>query len=160
MPRRNPGVRGLSYVQVNHGRVTNWSVNQDVADAKARIERDFPRIRVRWDHETQEHLVTQTDSEGTETLLFATRSFHEDLIRARIGRANNENSDPLDEVDRYNSAVEREQDRQFSEQMADVGQRLAHAFGQDGLTVRPRMGPLSVPMRKSRHLQNFEVPNR
>ena len=160
MSRRSPGVGGLSYVQANAaGRITRFTLSGDVMSARSRIERDYPNIRIWWDNDNEEHCVCQLFP-GGEELVFATKTFHEPLIRARLERARNDRSDPLDDVDRYNAEVEKEQDRQFSEKMGDVGERLAFAFAQDGLTVRPRMTPLSVPLRKKRTLMNFDIPNR
>lgn len=162
--RRNPGARGLSYLESNpDGRITRTTISMDVLDARRRIERDYPSVRCYQDNENREHLVTQRDSTGTETLVFAipfARGFHEDLVRARLERSRNDKSDPLEEIEKYNTAVEKEQEYQFSQKLGDVGERLAFAFAQDGLTVRPRMTPVGIPLRKRKQLQNFEMPNR
>jgi hypothetical protein len=159
--RRNPGVGGLSFLEANpNGRIERYTLSRDVIDARARIERDFPNIRVWWDNENREHVVCQRDGRGEETLVFATKTFHEQLIRDRLGRANNENSDAFEEIERWNAAVEAEQDRSFSEKIGEVGEKLAHAFAADGVTVRPRMAPLSVKMKKRKILQNYELSNR
>jgi hypothetical protein len=159
--RRNPGVGGLSFVEANpSGRIERYTLSREVIDARARIERDFPNIRVWWDNENKEHVVCQRDGRGEESMVFASQSFHEQLIRDRLGRANNENSDAFEEIERHNAAMEAEQDRVFSEKISEVGEKLAHAFAQDGLTVRPRMAPLSTGMKKRKILQNYELPNR
>lgn len=158
MSRRNPGVGGLSFVEANPtGRIERFVLSKDVIEARARIERDYPNIRIWWDNENQEHCVVQTDLEGNETLVFATKSFHEQLVRTRLESARNDKSDPLEDIDKWNEAVEREQDRQFSDRMGAVGEKLAFAFAQDGLTVRPRMTPRSVAIRKKKTLMNFEI---
>lgn len=156
--RRNPGLRGLTYVQANpDGRIVKYTLSSDVMEAARRIERDFPNLRVWWDNENEEHVIVERDSWGNEELVFATKSFHEDLVRARLHRARNDLSDPLDDIDRYNAEVEAEQERQLSERIYEVGEKLAHAFAADGLTVRPRMTPRSVPLRKVNKLQNFDL---
>lgn len=159
--KRSPGVTGLSYVEANPGgRVSRKTISRDVLDARRRIERDYPNVRCYTDHETSEHLVTQRDSTGTETLVFATpfsSGFHEGIIRARLERARNDKSDPLEDIDAWNRMMEDEQDKALTEQMAQVGEKLAFAFAQDGLTVRPRMTPRSVPMKKLNKLQNYEL---
>lgn len=162
--RRNPGVRGLSYVEANPGgRITRSTVDVGVLDARRRIERDYPNVRCYSDLENREHLVVERDSTGTETLIFAipfARGFHEAVVRTRLERARNDRSDPLEELDKYNAEVEKEQERRFQDQMGEVGEKLAFAFAQDGLTVRPRMVPVGVPLKKRKQLQNFEMPNR
>jgi hypothetical protein len=162
--RRNPGVRGLSYVEANPGgRISRTTVDEGVLDARRRIERDYPNVRCYSDLENKEHLVTQRDGTGTETLVFAIpfeRGFHEGVVRARLERGRNDKSDPLDEIEKHNAAVEKEQERQFADKMGDVGEKLAFAFAQDGLTVRPRMVPVGVNLKKKKQIQNFEMPNR
>lgn len=158
LSRRNPGVRGLTYVQANAaGRIQRFTLSQDVIDARARIERDYPNIRIWWDAENEEHCICQVDSWGSESLVFATKSFHEQLVRRRIDEADNTKSDPFEAIEKYNAELEAEEDRRFSEKMGEVGERLAHAFAADGLTVRPRMAPLSVKLRKVNRLQNFDL---
>lgn len=159
--RRSSGVTGLTFEEANPGgRITRSTISSDVLDARTRIERDYPRVRCYTDLETREHVVTQRLADGTEELVFAipfARGFHEELIRARLERARNDLSDPLEEIDKYNAAVEAEQEHRFSEQIGDIGEKLAHAFAQDGLTVRPRMVPMSVRMRKPSRLQNHDL---
>src|SRR3954451_16534308 len=103
--RRNPGVRGLSYIEANPGgRITRTTLDEGVLDARRRIERDYPNVRCYSDLENHEHLVVERIPDGTETLVFAipfARGFHEGLVRARLERSRNDISDPLEEVDRY-----------------------------------------------------------
>lgn len=159
--KRVPGVTGLTYEEANPGgRVTRSTISQEVMDARRRIERDYPNVRCYSDLETKEHLVTQRDATGTESLVFAVpfkRGFHEDLIRARLERARNDKSDPFDDIEAWNAKVEAEQDRRFTEKIHQVGEKLAFAFGQDGLTVRPRMVPRSIPLKKLSRLQNYQI---
>jgi hypothetical protein len=143
-----------------NGRITRTTISTDVLDARRRIERDYPNVKCYQDNETKEHLVTQRDATGTETLVFAipfARGFHEDLVRARLERARNDKSDPLEEIEKYNAAVEAQQEKDFSDKIGEVGEKLAFAFAQDGLTVRPRMAPQSVKLRKKLQLQNYEI---
>jgi hypothetical protein len=159
--KRVPGVTGLTYEEANPGgRVTRSTISTEVLDARRRIERDYPNVRCYSDLETKEHLITQRDATGTETLVFATpfaRGFHEELIRARLERARNDKSDPFEEIEAWNARVEAEQDRRFTERIHEVGEKLAFAFGQDGLTVRPRMVPRSIKLRKINKLQNYQI---
>lgn len=151
---------GLTMVEVNHGRVEKTTFDRTVEDAKARIHRDYPRVEVLWDHEAKEHLITQHGLDGTHSLVFSTPHFHEDLIRLELDRRNLENGrDPLEEVDRHNDHLDAEFDRRISERVHEAGEKLAWAFAADGLTVRPKMTPLSVQMRKKKILSNFEVPD-
>lgn len=160
MSRRNPGVSGLTYVEANGDRISRYTLSQDVIDARKRIERDYPNIRIWWDGENQEHCVCQIDGHGTETLVFATRTFHEDLIRVRLEKANNLRSDPFEEIEKHNAEVDRRQEAALVEKVHEAGEKLAHAFAQDGLTVRPRMIPISVKRYKNNRLRNFEAPSR
>jgi hypothetical protein len=65
--------------------------------------------------------------------------------------------DPLAVVDAHNEAREREIDYEFGQKVGDIGEKLAFAFGQDNLTHRIRMSPLSVKLKKRRALQNYEI---
>ncbi len=152
---------GLSFVEANaSGRIVRYSLSRDVIEARSRIERDFPNLRIWWDNENQEHVIVERDKHGDETLVLATPMFHEAMIREYLYLHDNSKFDPLDEVDKHNAAVEAEQDRRFSERMGEIGEKLAHAFAADGLTVRPRMAPLSIPLKKRKILSNYEIPNR
>lgn len=127
---------GLTFTEVNGGRVTTYGFDADVLEAKHRIEQEFD-VRVLWDNERHEHLIVQTEYDGTQSLVFATKTFYEEEIRKRLYDA--QTGDVLDKIDAHNAALEADQDRRFSDQMGDVGERLAHAFAKDGLTVRPKV---------------------
>lgn len=147
-------------MEVNRGRVTTFTFDRDVIEARRRIERDFPEIKVLWDQHTREHLIVEHCRDGTDRLVFATPRFHEDLIRARLADADSLRTDPFEAVEKYNEAVEKDQERRIGEKIQEAGEKLAFAFAQDGVTVRPRMTPLSVQLRKARRLQNYDIPNR
>lgn len=163
MSRRNPGTGGLSFVQANAGRVERYTFSPEVERARRNIEREFPRIQVLWDHETHEHLIVQTDVLGHEqTLLFATRMFVEDVIRARLHAMDNSKRDVLADIDKTNEEVERDIDRRMTDRIHEAGEKLAHAFAQDGLTVRPRISFSDTPLRafNTSRKRNFEAPSR
>lgn len=134
--RRTPARPGLSFVEANGGRLSTYTFDTEVMDARERLKREFPSLEFLWDHDEHEHLIVGTDTEGTQYLVFACKTFHEEEIRARCHRADNTKSDPLDEIDKHNAAMEKEQDRRFENQMGDVGEKLAWAFGKDGITHR------------------------
>lgn len=161
MSRRNStAVRGLSFVDSFADRYEVYTFDPEVIEARKRIEADFPRLQCLWDKDRKEHVIVEHCNDGTDRLVFAIKTFHEDLIRARLHKADHNNFDPLDEIDKYNEALEKQLDDQMYEQVREAGEKLAHAFAQDGLTVRPRMAPLSVSLKRKRALPNFEAPTR
>jgi hypothetical protein len=150
--RRNLSKPGLSYVDANKGRVGVYTFEKDVEEARARIEREYPTLRVLWDFETKEHLIVEKCLDGVERLYFATKTFYEDEIRERIrigDDAARRNEDPFDAIERANEEREKRIDAELADKIGDVGQKLAHAFAKDGLTVRPRMVPRSIKLRST-----------
>lgn len=119
--------------------MSTYTFDQEVIDARGRLEHDFPELRFLWDNETHEHLIIEHCKDGTDALVFKTKTFLEQAIRERLHRADCLLSDPFDEIEKHNDAIEREQDRRFEDQIGDVGERLAWAFAKDGLTVRPKI---------------------
>lgn len=145
---------------VAKGKYITYGMDREVERAYRAIERDYPRLQCAWDKENKEHMIVEHCKDGATRLVLNSRSFHEDLIRTRIERANSDKFDPLEEVERAEAEANARIDAELSERLGDVGEKLAHAFAQDGLTVRPRMTPQSVKLRKARSLRNFEAPQR
>src|SRR4051794_27881020 len=110
MSRRNLARAGLSYVDANRGRVGVYTFEQEVQDAKARIERDYPSLQVLWDFETKEHLIIEHCLDNVDRLYFASKTFVEEEIRERIqvgDDAARRNEDPFDAVEKWNAERER-----------------------------------------------------
>ena len=158
---RSAATPGLSYVEaIAKGRFVSYDISAEVLRAYKNIERDYPRLQCLWDKEYHEHHIVEHCRNGDLSLVLISKSFHEDLIRARIERANSEKFDPMDEIEEAEKEVERKHDEMLHEAVGAAGEKLAHAFAQDGLTVRPRMTPRSITMKKKRTLRNFEAPTR
>lgn len=158
---RAAGAVGLSFVEaVAKGQYVTYGISKEVETAYRNIERDYPRLRCAWDQENKEHMIHEYCADGVHRLVLNSKSFHEDLIRVRLERANSAKFDPMDEIEAAERAVDARQDAMLHEAIGNAGEKLAHAFAADGLTVRPRMAPLSVAMRKKRTLPNFEAPTR
>lgn len=146
--------------EVAKGRFVHYGISAEVDRAYREIERDFPRLRCSWDKENKEHIIVEYCGDGEHRLVLSSRTFQLDLIRLRLHRADSTKFDPLDEIEAAEAAVERAKDARLHEAIGDAGEKLAVAFAQDGLTVRPRMTPRSVKLRKARPLRNFEAPTR
>lgn len=158
---RAPGAVGLSFVEaVAKGKYVTYGVSKDVERAYRNIERDYPRLRCAWDQDNKEHMVVEYCADGEHRLVLNSKSFHEDLIRSRIERSDSTKFDPMDEIEQAEIEVQKREDEMLHEAVGAAGEKLAHAFAADGLTVRPRMTPRSVAMRKKHTLPNFEAPTR
>lgn len=161
---RRPAAPGLSYATaIANGRFVTTDLSADVLIVYRAIERDFPRLQCLWDKEEAEHVILErcTDHELRMVMNRPGRlGFPEDLIRAKLHRADSTKFDPMDEIERAEREAEKLKDERLHQALGDAGQKLAHAFAQDGLTVRPRMTPRSITMRRKRSLPNFEAPTR
>lgn len=158
---RTAGAVGLSFVEaVAKGKYVTYGLSRDVERAYRAIERDYPRLQCAWDQENKEHMIVEHCKDGSTSLVLNSRSFHEDLIRIRIERANSEKFDPMEEIELAEAEANKRIDDELHERIGAAGEKLAHAFAADGLTVRPRMTPRSVAMRKRHSLRNFEAPTR
>jgi hypothetical protein len=158
---RSAATPGLSYVEgLANGRLEIYDLSAEVLKAYRNIERDFPRLQCMWDKEYKEHHVVEHCSDHELRLVLTSKTFHEDLIRTRIHRADSTKFDPMDEIEAAEVAVQRREDEMLHEAVGNAGEKLAHAFAADGLTVRPRMTPCSVKMKSRRTLPNFEAPTR
>lgn len=145
---------------VAKGKYVTYGMDRDVERAYRSIERDYPRLQCAWDNENKEHMIVEHCKDGSTSLVLNSRSFHEDLIRLRIERANSDKFDPMEEIAAAERDVERRSDKAMHEAVGAAGEKLAHAFAADGLTVRPRSTPLSIRMRRRKTLANFEAPTR
>lgn len=158
---RAAGAVGLSFVEaVAKGKFVQYGLSQEVERAYRNIERDYPRLRCAWDQENKEHIIHEYCTDGVHRLVLNSKTFHEDLIRSRLERANSEKFDPMDEIEAAERDADKRRDDNLREAIGAAGEKLAHAFAADGLTVRPRMTPRSVAMRKKNSLRNFEAPTR
>lgn len=152
---------GLEFVEAEaNGRLVRYGLSREVMRAYKNIERDYPRLRCSWDQENKEHVIAEHCRDGQHRLVLSSRHFNEDLIRVQLERANSDKFDPLKEIDEAEKAAKKAIDDRLREKIGAAGEKLAHAFAADGLTVRPRMTPLSVKMRKKKVLPNFEAPTR
>lgn len=152
---------GLVYTQGQaNGRFTTYQVSPDLKQAYESIQRDYPNLRCFWDNENNEHVILEDCRDGVQRLVFTSKTFHEDLIRVKLNRADSTKFDVMDEIEEAEKFAEAEENRQTRELVGAAGEKLAKAFADDGLTERTRMTPLSVKMRRARRLPNFEAPTR
>jgi len=151
---------GLSFAEgIAKGRYVITTVSRDVLDAYKSIERDFPRLRCWWDNENKEHVVVEHCTDGSISIVLTSPHFVEDLIRLQIHRADSTKFDPLKEIEESEKQFEKYWDDRLHDQIGDAGERLAFAFAQDGLTVRPKIA-FNTRMHRKRTLPNFEAPTR
>lgn len=127
MKRKVPAP-GLSYVDVNPGRLVTF--HQDVLGYKAVIEGRWPELKCIWDTDAMEWIITETDREGTESLVFATKILGEHTME-RLGKADNAKSDAFEEIETWNAKMEREQDARNADLIHDVAEKLAWAIRKD-----------------------------
>jgi hypothetical protein len=161
---RTAGAAGLVFAEaMSSGKFVTYGLDREVERVYRAIERDYPRLQCAFDNENKEHTILEHCKDGRHRLVLARPAcigFPEDIVRLQIERANSEKFDPLKEIDEAEKAVEKRRDERLHEAIGDAGEKLAHAFAQDGLTVRPRMTPQSIALKRRRALQNFEAPKR
>lgn len=151
---------GLHFVEaLANGRLVTTVVDPEVSQAYKNIERDWPNLRCYWDNEEKEHVVAEVCKDGVTRLVYHSRKFHEDLVRLAIHRADSTKFDPMDEIEEAEKQMERDEERRIADIVGDVGEKLAKAFADDGLTVRPKVA-FNTRMHKKRRLRNFEAPTR
>lgn len=126
--KRSVPLPGLSYVDANRGRLCTFT--EDVLGYKEAIQARWPELQVVWDKENEEWVIIETDREGTQSMVFATASLGQHTID-RLNRAQNCNSDALQEIESWNTRMEKEEERLFSEKIGAVGEKLAWAFRKD-----------------------------
>lgn len=126
--RRRVPTPGLSYVDANGGRLTSFQ--DDVLGYKTVIESRWPELKVLWDHENLEWVITQVDTEGSECLVFATKTLGEPTLE-RLGRADNCRSDPFSDIEDWNDAMDRAQEKYNTERLNEAGEKLAWAIRKD-----------------------------
>lgn len=127
MKRKVPSP-GLSYVDVNPGRLITF--HEDVLGYKSVIEARWPELKVMWDIESMEWVITQVDREGTESLVFATKILGEHTLE-RLGDADNSKSDPFKAVEDWNAKMEAAQEARNADRIHEVGEKLAWAIRKD-----------------------------
>jgi hypothetical protein len=150
---------GLHFVEaLANGRLVTTVVDPEVSRAYKNIERDWPNLRCYWDKEQKEHVVAEMCVDGELRMVYHHRTFHEDLVRLAIHRADSTKFDPMDEIEEAEKQMERDEERRIADLVGDVGEKLAKAFADDGLTVRPRVS--MGAMHRKRRLRNFEAPTR
>lgn len=153
-------VGGLHFVEaLANGRLVTTVVDPEVSQAYKQIEQEWPNLRCYWDNDNKEHVVAEICRDGQTRLVFASPRFHLDIVRAQIHRADSTKFDPLDEIEAAEKEMDRNEERRIADLVGDVGEKLAHAFAQDGLTVRPRVA-FGDKMHRKRTLRNFEAPTR
>lgn len=161
MAPRNLAAPGLSYVDANAGRVGVYTFSAEVLAIKRQVEETWPELQVLWDHETREHLIIEHCRDGTDRLVLTTRNLTgimDRLMKADCARQGQE--DPFVMLEKEEKELQAAMDKELSEKIQEAGERLAFAFAQDGVTVRPRMAPLSTKLKRRKALPNFEAPAR
>lgn len=144
---------------ISKGRYVTWNLSPEVLRSYAAIERDFPRLKCWWDQENKEHVVMELCADQSYSLVCATPHFIEDLVRHKIHRADSTKFDPMKEIEQAEKDMEKYYDDRLHEQVSEAGEKLAHAFAADGLTVRPRVA-FNTGMHRKHPLPNFEAPTR
>lgn len=119
---------GLSYVDANRGRLCTFT--SDVLGYKETIQAMWPELQVVWDHENEEWAIIETDKLGAQSLVFATKSLGQHTVE-RLQRAQNCNSDALEEIESWNARLEREREQKATEALHEVGEKLAWAIRKD-----------------------------
>lgn len=158
---RRAAAPGLAFVEgIAKGRFVTYDLSAEVLRAYRNIERDFPRLQCLWDQENREHLILEHCSDHELRAVLTSKTFYEDNIRSRLARADSTKFDPIKEIEEAEEAMERAHDERMHELIGAAGEKLAHAFAQDGLTVRPRMVPVSMRMQRRKSLRNYEAPTR
>jgi hypothetical protein len=127
MKRKVPAP-GLSYVDVNRGRLVTFQ--DDVLGYKAVIEGRWPELQVIWDKENEEWVIIETDKEGAQSLVFATKALGEHTLE-RLGRADNSKSDPFEDVESWNARMEKAQEAHNADIIHAAGEKLAWAIRKD-----------------------------
>lgn len=126
--RRQVPSPGLSYVDVNPGRLITF--HEDVLGYKSVIEARWPALKCMWDTDSMEWVITQKDSEGTESLVFATKILGEHTLE-RLGDADNSKSDPFKAIEDWNAKMGILQEKRNAELIHEVGEKLAWAIRKD-----------------------------
>jgi hypothetical protein len=133
MTRRRQAQIGLSYVDANRGRVV--SIESDVLEIGRRIEERWPELEAFWDKDQMEYIVIEHCKDGVDRFVCARPYLDERLIQDLEAADTHKRGqeDPVATVDALNAAIEARHDREFSELIGDVGERLAHALHKDGV---------------------------
>lgn len=139
--KRKTPAPGISYLDANSHRLI--TIQDDVLGIKKRIEDTWPELRVYFDTEAEEWVITQIDRHNTESLLFTTPS----LSEATMLRIQQAEADPWESIQKAEAEADREHERRVADLCGDVGERLAHAFARDGLTVRSKISTF-IPNRE------------
>lgn len=136
MPKRRTPQPGQSYQQANPDRLIK--IEQDVLAIRGEIKSRWPALEVYLDEYDETWVVTQTNN-NEETLLFTTDVLDRTVIERcqRADQAGRRQGDLLDDLDRENAALEREQERIADDKLDDAGERLMHALHKDGFICRP-----------------------
>lgn len=135
--RRTQPIRGLTYPDVNKGRII--TIQDDVLGIKRRIQDLWPELRVYFDQDSDEWVITEMCRDHTERLVFTTTALNESVI-ARLYRA--QAGDFTADLDKEEAQREKDHDAKLADMAGDAGERLAHAFAKDGLTVRARISTM------------------
>lgn len=119
---------GLSYVDANRGRLCTFT--DDVLGYKEQIQAMWPELQVVWDMENEEWVIIETDKLGAQSMVFTTTVLGQHTIE-RLQRAQNANSDPLEEIESWNARVEKELEDAAMEKVFAAGEKLAWAIRKD-----------------------------
>lgn len=131
--RRQQAQVGLSYVDANAGRIV--SIEKDVLDIGRRIEERWPELEVYHDKDQCEFIIVEHCGDGVDRFVLARPYLDERLIHALEAADTHMKGqeDPVAWVDAVNDALERDNQRRLSDQMAEAAQRLAFALRKDGV---------------------------
>lgn len=131
---------GQSLAEVNAGRLVTYQ--EDVLGIKSRIESEFRgAIKVFFDKDPSAlcWVITQTDINGTESILFTTRRLSESSIERvrRADQAAGRRTAFLEDIEREEKQIERDEDHAFGERIGPINEQLYFALRRDGAIHRP-----------------------
>ncbi len=129
-----PQQAGLSYVDVNKGRIT--TEGPDVLDLKRQIRELWNgTLEAYFDWEQREWIIVENRLDGVQDLVTTCKphQFNDRLLDRLREAANTTTVEAMNYVDAFNEKREAELDKEFYEITGDAGERLMHAFKKDGL---------------------------
>jgi hypothetical protein len=123
-------------MDANRGRLI--TVSDDVLGIKSQIETRWPELEVVFDNLDEVWVVIchGPPEVGDYLAINPPTPYLDERIIKRLERADNRApgaTDPLEEIDKHNAAIERDQERRFEDQIGDFGERFLHALKKDGV---------------------------
>lgn len=142
-------IQPASLAQVRKGRDgRNILITDDVSSVARDLHEIDPKLRVRFSEGGGHYAVYFQYPDGREELVLTAQKLDQRIVK-RFREIADESYDFGAEVERIDRQAERDQDARFSEQVAERGERLAHALRQD-LGVKRRIHvPKEIPSARS-----------